>query len=331
MKRALIFLVLLGCAPEPIKSPILAPVALPPLSVRTVIRRSDKGWLMEDSLFAVVLTRAVEPVPNALLLVDDSGASIHGETVWLDRQVVAFYPQELLQPGLDLHLRLGATLRAKDGSTLAPTEILTGATRTLESAAYVPASPLWPVGAIQLSFDGGPALPATEVESIGELSDENGPVRFVALNEGTNVEIVARTAFRPGASVVFAWKGGPIAKTSLGRIHLEPFKTKVGHGLKAYVGDHEDHCNLIHGNDDKTWVCKSDTAHISFSAPVAPSEIAKHVHPSLLHSTTGDLRGQRIEIKLGEKPVTVVLDAKLEDVFGQELKYPVTFVIHKGE
>ena len=332
LKRAILFLGLFGCTTERAHpKPPTAPVVLAPLAVKTVIRRVTKEWLDEDSPFVVVLTRQVEPVPNALALVDDAGASIEGETTWLDRQVVAFYPKNPVPPGLDLHLRLVFDLRAKDGSKLLATELATAATRTLESSAYTPTRTIHPIGEIRLAFDGDRAIPAAEVERLGALSDEDGPIPFVAREVGSSVSVTAQTAFRPGASVLFGWKSGPIAKTSRGRMHLVPVRAAIDKRLSAYVGDTDDHCHRTHGTDDKEWVCKGDAVHISFSAPIANRELTQHAHPALQHATRGDLRGHRVEITLGEKPVTILLDAKLEDVFGQQLKYPTTFVIRRAD
>ncbi len=332
MKRAFVLLGLFGCAGVPQQRPeVEPPIALAPLGVKTVFQRLEKGFLKEDSPFVVVLTRPVGMVAHALALLDDSGQPIDGTSTWLDRQVVAFYPSHPVAPGLDLHLRIATALHTKDGSTLMPSEIATASTPTLESLAYTSVAKIHPVDEIHLAFDRDRALPLNEVESLGELSDETGPIPFVAHQSGKQVCILPKKVFQPGATLAFAWKSGPIAKTSLGRMHLPPYHGVVGRRLDAFIDEVGAQCHRVKGNDDKNWLCKGDSVHIALSAPIADIELAKHVHPALPRATTGDLRGHRLEVELGPKPVTIELEAKLEDVFGQRLKYPVTFVIRKTD
>jgi hypothetical protein len=320
VKRAIVLLALVGCATEraPAK-PAEAPVALAPVRVKTVINRLAKGWLKADSPFVVVLTRPVEPVADALALVDDSVGNIQGTTTWLDRQVVAFYPSGPIARGLDLHLRLVLALRATDGSTLAPSEIATASTPDIEASGSDDYR-LGPMGDFTLSIDR--EIPASDIESLGALTDGGNPVAFSARRVSTLVYITAKTAFRPGAKMVFGWKSGPIAKTSVGRVHLAPFRVDVNAGFSFAVGEREEKCRYVHiGGDDASMACKSDVVHIVFSAPIADSEIAHHIRPALSHATTGDLRGHRVAITLGKKPVAIELDAKLQDVFGQHKSY----------
>ncbi len=332
MKRSLVLLGLFGCAAGLPQKPLVEPpIALAPLAVKTVMQRVEKGFLKEDSPFVVVLTRPVEMVPHALVLVDDFGQPIDGASTWLDRQVVAFYPSKPFAPGLDLHLKIATALHTKDGSTLMPSEIATASTPTLESTAYTSTAKIYPVDEIHIAFDQDRALPLDEVESLGELSDKTGPIPFFAHQSGKQVFISPKKAFQPGATLAFAWKTGAVAKTSLGRMHLSAYRGVVGLGLAAFVDEGGPQCHRVKGNDDKNWLCKGDIVHIALSAPIAESELAKHVHPALPRATTGDLRGHRLEVKLGPKPVTIDLDAGLEDVFGQKLKSPVTFVIRKTD
>jgi hypothetical protein len=245
--------------------------------------------------------------------------------------VVAFYPTEPLAPGLALHLRLAVALHAKDGSSIEPSELASGETVVLESSPHSEVRSLGPMQELTLGFDRGIAV--AELESLGQLTDASGrPIPFVARSNGASLAFISSpTAFPPGASMVFAWKSGPIAKTSVGRTLLHAVRASVKKGLWFEVGEYAERCAYLKNTGEATVLaCKSDVAHIVFSAPIAKSEIAKHVHPALPYATSGDVRGHRLEIALGKKPIAIELDAKLEDVFGQRKSYASKFTIQRA-
>ena len=327
MRLALGLFALCSCAEAAPPAALAPPRALPALAVKTILRRAPKGTLAEDSPFVVVLTRPVEPQPHALALVDQAGRSLEGETRWLDRQVVAFYAAAPISGGLDLHLRLVATLRANDGTSLAPVELLALSTPDLEATAFASTQTIDPTTTILIDFPEERRLPAEEIERLGQLSADGAPVAFDAAVVGSVTFITAKAALPPGTKVTFAWKEGAVAATSLGRMHLVEAHATVGQGLRAWIDGSD--CRRAHGNDDWQWNCDADLAVLELSAPISDSELARHIHPPPRRASTGDLRGHRLEIPLGPKPLEIRLDAQLQDIFGQPLKAAHTLVIRR--
>lgn len=308
----------LGCGSAPVQPAQPAPAKAP--AVEAVLHHDTNGKTKPDSPFFVVLTRPVDPAPDALVLVDDAGARLSGETTWLAPQLVAFYPHGPFADGLTAHLRTAVALRAPDGSTLPPAEIASVATPPIEATPDDQGGSVTPLGGLRFSCERLP--PASEIEQLGVISIPgvaSDPIAFEARVDGTHVRLVARSVFPPGATLVFGWRDGPIAKTTIGRIHLEPVRATVGRGFELRVGEHEDGCSRSRNPERETWTCTGDVAHLVFSTPISDDAIAQHVHPPQPRATTGDLRGYRLEVTLGKKPVSVSIDAALEDGFGQRL------------
>ena len=327
---AALWLVGCGGAP-PVTSAEPPPPSRPPPAVAAVIHHGANGDRKPDSPFFVVLTRPVVPAPDALVLVDDAGSSLPGETTWLAPQLVAFYPHGPLAAGMSIHLRIAAALRARDGSTLPPAEIAADATPPIEATPEPEVGNLAQLGELRFSCERPP--PATEIERLGRISIQGVPsdaIAFEARVEGTHVGIVAKSAFPPGVQVAFAWRDGPIAKTSVGRIHLDPVRANVRKGLELRVGESEDGCRWTgSGADGETWTCKGGVAHLVFTTPISDDAIAGHVHPPQRRATTGDLRGHRLEVTLGNKAVSVHIDGRLEDVFGQWISRGSNLIFRK--
>lgn len=314
-----------GCASG---SPSAAPVAparpeLPSLAVYKVSwHEDDAGSALLDSPFIVVLTRAVEPVPDALALVGRSGAPIDGTTQWVDRQLVAFYPTKPLELGDELHLRLTAPLHTTDGDTLTPRElahVLTvpielSSTRVIDATVYLNEGLLYPMGALALGF-GFPQPSVDDVQSHGHMSADGADIPFVASMGFQAIEVRAVTGMPPGRDVRFGWKEGAIATLSIGRVELLPIVLHPAQGLVARIGEAGE-CSM--GMTDR-YQCHGPTAHIAFGSPIPDSELASHVHPALARATDGDTRRHRLVFTVGKTPRTIVLDAELADSFGQTL------------
>ncbi|MGZ5970524.1 MAG: hypothetical protein ACXWP4_22795, partial [Polyangiales bacterium] len=225
MKRALALVMLVSCATE--KPPAAPkepekPAALAPIAVQRAFHVDDGfGFVKPDSSFAVVLTRAVEPVPDALVLLDQAGEPVKGTTTWLDRQLVVFYPEQKLPLGADLHLRIAVPLHASDGAVLSPREVDHAAMPPMKLLqANVVGGDLRPMSAIQLVFER--EVPAADVGAHGVLTVDGESIDFIASDEGHRVLLRAAHGFPPGHEARFAWKEGPVVLTSAGRVSLEP-------------------------------------------------------------------------------------------------------------
>ncbi|MGZ3424457.1 MAG: hypothetical protein ACXVEE_41745, partial [Polyangiales bacterium] len=282
-------------------------------------------FVKPDSSFAVVLTRAVEPVPDALVLLDQAGEPVKGTTTWLDRQFVVFYPEQKLPLGADLHLRIAVPLHASDGAVLSPREVDHAAMPPMKLLqANVVGGDLRPMSAIQLVFER--EVPAADVGAHGVLTVDGDSIDFIASDEGHRVLLRAAHGFPPGHEARFAWKEGPVVLTSAGRVSLEPVIKKAKQGLYVRVGEPGEHCSM--GVQDHIR-CNAELAHVHFPAPIPDDQLALHVHPPLVRATTGDLRGHRFEVALpkNKKKVVIVLDAELADSFGQTLGKKITLEI----
>lgn len=196
--------------PPPVP-PRIAP-SLPPIAVQRVSHEADgKGVLGPNTAFVIVLNRAVEPSREAqsLALLDASGAHVPGDTVWLDRQLVAFYPHEPLAPGLDLHLVSTTPLRARDGSVLPSGELDHGSTRPIELRRARPqGGSLEIMGELALEFEA--PIPAADVEARGLLTAGGKSLPFAASDSATGVLVRALGGFPPGYRPTLTWREGPV-------------------------------------------------------------------------------------------------------------------------
>ena len=310
-------LALAACASEPPAQPAAPARPAAALDVLRVIREEvAPGVLDAGSPFVVVLTRPVSPAPDALALFDAERRPISGTTVWLDRQVVAFYPSGPLPRGQALELRLTAPLRASSGPPLAPRALVALSTRPgALLRARLDGGRLEPMGHLGLRFD--PPVHAADVSAHARITADGEPVAFSATDEGDDVALAATAAFPPGREIRVAWGEGDIAVTSAGRVSFAPFVTRAVKGLTLRVGGQDEHCVPgVRGH----YRCATTRVSVTFSAPISDDEAARHIHPGLVRKTQGDLRGHRFELVLTRAaPTRIALDADLADTFGQRL------------
>jgi hypothetical protein len=311
---------LLACAPPPPTPQVAKVPALPPPGVARVLHVDDReGFLAADSGLVVVLTRAASPVERALELHDQLGRTIAGETRWLARQLVAFYPSKSLEHGLDLQLTLVAPLESTPTELLSPRAIDSFKTAPLTLTHMTPkaGATVAVMGALSFAFE--THVPASDVQTLAMIRAGDEELPFTATDVGDQIVLRAAKGFPPGRPISLEWKSGPTAQTSAGRALLPRWVGHAGTGLSFNVGAQGEHC--VSGTRSH-YRCSAKVVTGVFSAPIDDDEIAIHTHPALTRHRTGDLRGHRFEITLdARKPTIITLDRGLRDHFHQELPY----------